>query len=144
MLILVFTLYCLVLLALSFFKSAELFLPVIYQIENWLGGDKLVHMKLSLILSFFACIVSREIKKDIKLNVFWRLLIMQIVLTIGLLLDEAHQYMMFSRRFEWMDFYYGASGLFIGLFIYCGLLFIRSAYNLAYKSVIKLPPSSTH
>jgi hypothetical protein len=133
MLILVFTVYCLVLLALSLFKSAELFLPFIYQMEDWLGGDKLVHMKLSLVLSFIACIVSGEIRKDIKINAFLRLFFMQIVLMIGLLLDEAHQYVMFSRRFEWMDFYYGASGLFIGLFIYCGLLFIR----FAYKSVIK-------
>jgi hypothetical protein len=133
MLILVFTVYCLVLLALSFFKSVELFLPFIHQMEDWLGGDKLVHMKLSLVLSFFACIVSREVKKNVKINAFLRLFFMQVVLITGLLLDEAHQYMMFSRRFEWMDFYYGASGLFIGLLIYCGLLFIR----FAYKSVIK-------
>ena len=133
MLISVFTVYCLVLLALSFFKSAELFLPAIHEMEYWLGGDKLVHMKLSLVLSFFACIVSREVKKNVKINVFLRLFFMQVVLITGLLLDEAHQYVMFSRRFEWMDFYYGASGLFIGLLIYCGLLFIR----FAYKSVIK-------
>jgi hypothetical protein len=144
MLISVFTVYCLILLALSFFKSAELFLPFIYQMEDWLGGDKLVHMKLSLVLSFIACIVSREIKKDIKINLTLRLFFMQIVLMIGLLFDEAHQYVMFSRRFEWMDFYYGASGLFIGLLVYCGLLFIRLAYNLAYKPVIKIPPNSTH
>jgi hypothetical protein len=144
MLILVFTVYCLVLLALSFFKSVELFLPFIHQMEDWLGGDKLVHMKLSLVLSFFACIVSREVRKDIKINLPLRLFFMQIVLIIGLLLDEAHQYVMLSRRFEWMDFYYGASGLFIGLLVYCGLLFIRLAYNLAYKPVIKRPPNSTH
>jgi hypothetical protein len=136
MLILVFTVYCLILLALSFFKSAELFLPFIYQMEDLLGGDKLVHMKLSLVLSFFACIVSREVKKNVKINAFLRLFFMQVVLITGLLLDEAHQYVMFSRRFEWMDFYYGASGLFIGLLIYCGLLFI----SFAYKSVIKNTP----
>jgi hypothetical protein len=129
----VFTFYCFFLLMLSFFKSAEWFLSAIYQFEVWLGGDKLMHLKLSLILSVLASFAASSISKGFPLNVFWRLLFIQLFLVSCLLLDETHQYVMLSRRFEWMDFYYGASGLFIGLFIYCGMLFIR----FSYKSVIK-------
>jgi hypothetical protein len=118
---------------LSFFKSAELFLPAIYHFEAWLGGDKLMHLKLSIILSVLACFVSNNIKKGFPLNTVWRLLLMQLFLVSCLLLDEAHQNLAPSRRFEWLDFYYGARGLLIGLSFYCCFLGLK----MAYKSILK-------
>jgi hypothetical protein len=104
---------------LSLLKSAELFLPAIYQFEAWLGGDKLMHFKLSIVLSVMACFAVSNINKGFSLNTFWRLLWMQSFLVSCLLLDEALQYLAASRRFEWLDFYYGAGGILIGLSIYC-------------------------
>jgi hypothetical protein len=113
-------------LLLSFFKSAELFLPAIYQFQAWLGGDKLMHLKLSIILSVLACFAVSNIKKSFPLNTFWRLLWMQLFLVFCLLLDEVHQYLAASRRFEWLDFYYGAGGLLIGMSIYCSFLAVKN------------------
>lgn len=116
--IIVFVAYCVFLLALSVLKSTESFLPAIYQFEAWLGGDKLMHLKLSALLSLLACIVSHEFKRLYALNIIWRVFVIQLLLTLSLLADEAHQYLMATRRFEWADFSYGAAGLLIGLFAY--------------------------
>jgi hypothetical protein len=124
-LIIIFTFYCIVLFLLSAFKSTELFLPAIYQFEAWLGGDKLMHLKLSIVLSLLACSVAQRAKAWLKLSLFWRLFFAQIFLMLGLLLDESHQYLTHSRRFEWMDFSYGVIGLFIGLAIYCLILILK-------------------
>jgi hypothetical protein len=130
----VFTLYCCLLLMLSFFKSAELFLPAIYQFEAWLGGDKLMHLKLSVVLSVLACFAVSNIKKGFALNIFWRLLFVHLFLVSCLLLDEAHQYLASSRRFELMDFYYGAVGLFIGLLLYCCFFAVKIVCRLMLKT----------
>jgi hypothetical protein len=123
---------------LSFFKSAELFLPANYQFEVWLGGDKLMHLKLSVVLSVLACFAASSIKKGLPLNTVWRVLFMQLFLVSCLLLDEAHQYLAPSRRFELLDFYYGAGGLLIGLSIYCCFLGINNAYAAMLKIYFKL------
>jgi hypothetical protein len=115
---------------LSLFKSAEVFLPAIYQFEAWLGGDKLMHLKLASVLSVLACFTASNIKMGFALHTFWRLLGVQSLLASCLLLDEAHQYLAASRRFEWLDFYYGAGGLLIGLLIYCCFLGVKIAYRL--------------
>jgi hypothetical protein len=128
-----FTFYCCLLLILSFFKSTEIFLPTIYQFEAWLGGDKLMHLKLSSVLSVLGCFVACNIMKNFAIHNFWRLLFFQLFLTSCLLLDETHQYLAPSRRFEWLDFYYGAFGLFIGLLIYCCFLGLK----IAYKSMLE-------
>jgi hypothetical protein len=119
---------------LSVFKSAEFFLPTIYQFEVWLGGDKLMHLKLSIILSVLACFVVNKIKPDFPLNKIWRLALMQFFLLACLLIDETHQYLAASRRFEWLDFYYGASGLLIGLSIYCAVLILNRVQGLVLKN----------
>jgi hypothetical protein len=136
-LIVVFTVYCCLLLMLSFFKSAEVFLPAIYQFQEWLGGDKLMHLKLSIILSVLACFAASDIKKNFPLKTVWRLLFIQLFLASCLLLDEAHQYWAVSRRFEWMDFYYGAGGLLIGLSIFCCFLGVKFAYKFMRKAGFK-------
>jgi VanZ family protein len=129
----IFTFYCFFLLMLSFFKSAELFLPAIYQFEAWLGGDKLMHLKLAFVLSLLACFAANSIKRNFLLNAFWRLLFIQLFLASCLLLDEAHQYLAPSRRFELMDFYYGVGGLLIGLLSYCCFLGVKIAYKFDAK-----------
>jgi hypothetical protein len=129
----VFTFYCCLLLMLSFFKYTEIFLPTNYQLEAWLGGDKLMHLKLSSVLSVMASFAASSIKKGFLLNIFWRLLFIQLFLVSCLLLDEAHQYLAPSRRFELMDFYYGAGGLLIGLSVYCCFLGVK----IAYRSILK-------
>jgi hypothetical protein len=129
----IFTFYCCLLLMLSLFKSAEIFLPAIYQFEAWLGGDKLMHLKLALVLSVLACFAVSNIKTRFPLHTFWRLLLMQSLLASCLLLDEAHQYLAASRRFEWLDFYYGAGGLLIGMSVYCIFLGVKIAYKSVHK-----------
>jgi energy-coupling factor transporter transmembrane protein EcfT len=133
----IFTFYCCLLLMLSLFKSAEVFLPAIYQFQGWLGGDKLMHLKLALVLSVLACVAASNIKKRFPLHTFWRVLLMQSLLASCLLLDEAHQYFATSRRFEWLDFYYGAGGLLIGVSVYCCFLGVKVAYRLVLKTDYK-------
>jgi hypothetical protein len=122
---------------LSLFKSAEVFLPAISQFQLWVGGDKLMHLKLSSVLSLLACFVACNIMKNFVIHVFWRLLFIQLFLTSCLLLDEAHQYLALSRRFEWLDFYYGAFGLLIGLSVYCCFLGLKMAYKSMLKTEFK-------
>jgi hypothetical protein len=129
--IFLFIAYCLLLLLLTTFKSAELFLPAIYQLEAWLGGDKLMHLKLSILLSLFACMAAQGFKYLAALKLVWRLFFIQIFLMLALLLDESHQYLAYSRRFEWLDYYYGISGLFIGLGIYCTLPLFKYCLSMA-------------
>jgi len=126
-LIIIFIVYCLVLLLLTVFKSAEMYLPAIHQLQAWLGGDKLMHLKLSLLLSLFACIAGRRLKILGSLKLPGQLFCIQLFLVTALLLDESHQYLTHSRRFEWLDFSYGVLGLFIGLNIY-GLLVVLKHY----------------
>jgi VanZ family protein len=111
---------------LSFFKSAELFLPSIHQFEVWLGGDKLMHLKLSTLLSFLACAGVHKLKLWGELKLLWKLFFIQLFLTIALLLDESHQYFASTRRFEWLDYSYGISGLFIGLTLYGFVLLFKN------------------
>jgi hypothetical protein len=110
---------------LSFFKSAELFLPAIYQFEAWLGGDKLMHLKLSALLSFLACAGAHKLKLWGELKLLWKLFFIQLFLMMALLLDESHQYLASTRRFEWLDYSYGISGLFIGLILYSFVLLFK-------------------
>jgi VanZ family protein len=113
-----FSFYCCLLLILSFFKSAELFLPAIYQLEALLGGDKLMHFKLSILLSLLACAGALKLKLWGDLKRGWKFFLIQLVLMMALLLDESFQYFASTRRFEWLDYLYGISGLFIGLVLY--------------------------
>ena len=52
----IFLCYACCLALLSLFKTAEMFLPFIYDLERFLGGDKLMHLKLSFILTLLALI----------------------------------------------------------------------------------------
>ena len=83
-----------------------------------LGGDKLMHLQLAMLLSFLACLASREffVRRSIVLG--WQLLIVFVLLSAGLFLDELHQYILSSRVFELMDTAFGILGVTIGLIVY--------------------------
>lgn len=111
------------LIALSVFKTAELFLPTIYGLENFFGGDKLMHLKLSMVLSVLALLAvtpSRDCARNGVANtkVLWRAAGVSLLLVVGLFADELHQALVSTRRFEWWDFAYGISGIIIGLLLF--------------------------
>ncbi len=111
--------YGCLLIALSAFKSAELFLPTIYQLEAFFGGDKLMHLKLSIGLSYLALFALVNTSDSIKLaSVLWRAFAVCMLLISGLLLDELHQALVSTRRFEWWDLAYGMAGIGIGFVVY--------------------------
>lgn len=115
-------LYGCFLITLSFFKTAEIMLPTIYQFESLLGGDKLMHLTLSSLLSLIALwALVPSLLKGLELNVIrWLLWCLGIcaLLTTGLLVDELHQAFVKSRRFEWLDLAYGVGGVGIGFIIF--------------------------
>ena len=114
----VFIIYCFFLLLLTTLKSAGLFLPFLLQFEAMLGGDKLMHLQLAMILSLLACWASREFFVRRSIALVWQLLLVFLLLSVGLLLDELHQYLLSSRHFELKDTAFGILGVTIGLIVY--------------------------
>lgn len=115
----ILVIYGCLLIALSAFKSAELFLPTIYQLEAFFGGDKLMHLKLSIGLSYLALFALVKISDDVTLlSVLLRSFAVCTLLVSGLLLDELHQALVSTRRFEWWDLAYGMAGIGIGFVVY--------------------------
>ena len=111
------------LIALSVFKTAELFLPIIYGLEDFFGGDKLMHLKLSMVLSVLAlmALVSSHGGSSARsraISVLLRAVGVCLFLIAGLFADELHQALVSTRRFEWWDFAYGISGISIGLLLF--------------------------
>jgi len=112
--LIVFFLYCAALLLMSGFKSAEMYLHYINGFEKCLGGDKLMHVYLAMVLAFLALPVARTVNyKNKALNVFT----LFILLMMCLLLDELHQAMVGSRHFDWQDTLFGGLGLIAGLIV---------------------------
>jgi len=110
--VMLFVLYCVVLLLMSGFKSAEMYLQTINGFERWLGGDKLMHLYLAMVLAFLALPVARTVNyKNKALNVCT----LFTILITCLLLDELHQAMVVSRHFDWHDTLFGGLGLIAGL-----------------------------
>lgn len=106
-----FCMYAVLLVTLSALKSAELFLPSIYALEAWLGGDKWMHLTLAVPLSFMANMVAERV---MKLSSFRRMLLVMVALVLALLMDELHQQFLASRRFDWQDSLWGIAGLSLG------------------------------
>ncbi len=110
--LILFVLYCALLLLMSGFKSAEMYLQYINGLETWLGGDKLMHLYLAMVLAFLALPVARALKvKNKALNV----VTLFVLLMSCLLLDELHQAGVSSRHFDWHDTLFGGLGLIMGL-----------------------------
>jgi len=116
------------LIALSVFKTSEIFLPQIYQFEAFLGGDKWMHFKLSSLLAFIALLAFTPATKEI-FKLIVRTIIICILLAAGLLIDEFHQSLASTRRFEWLDFIYGLSGIGLGLVCYLTVLLLMRKYQ---------------
>lgn len=112
------------LIALSVFKTSEILLPYIYQLEALLGGDKLMHLKLSAVLSILALFALIPNKKQ-GLKLLTHALGICFLLIGGLMLDELHQALISTRRFEWLDFAYGVGGISIGLTAYLTFVLLR-------------------
>lgn len=115
-------LYGCFLIVLSSLKTNKILLPFIYQLESALGGDKLMHLILSMLLSLLALwALVPDLLKTFNFN-FGRWLFLCfgvcLLLTVGLLVDELHQMFVSSRRFEWLDFAYGVGGIGIGFIIF--------------------------
>jgi len=109
-------LYGLFLLLLSGLKSAQLCLIAISTLEVALGGDKLMHFYLALLLSFLAWPVALLINnKKYSASIVFTLLFS--FLSLLLALDELQQLLVSSRYFEFKDTLFGVSGLAMGLVI---------------------------
>ncbi len=119
------------LIALSIFKTSEIFLPQIYQFEAFLGGDKWMHFKLSSLLAFIALLTFTPTTKEI-FKLMIRTITICILLVAGLLMDEFHQALASTRRFEWLDFIYGLSGIGLGLVCYLTVLLLMHKYQLRF------------
>lgn len=136
--LLVFFVYGFFLVLLSFFKTIEIFLPYIHALEAGLGGDKLMHLQLATLLTTLALLAfgsHASLKKKASSMTFLQVAIRGIfvclIIASGLLADELLQSMVSTRRFEWSDFNYGASGIAASAIIYvssCALyaIFLRS------------------
>ena len=112
------------LIALSVFKTSEILLPYIYQFEALLGGDKLMHLKLSAVLSILALFALIPNRKQ-GMRLLAHALGICFLLVTGLMLDELHQALISTRRFEWLDFVYGVSGISMGLVAYLTFVLLR-------------------
>lgn len=112
-----FLIYGCCLIVLSVFKTSEIFLPYIYRFEDFLGGDKLMHLKLSFLLTVMALVALMPSTKD-SFKVLFYAVGISACLILGLAMDELYQDWASTRRFEWMDFAYGASGIGLGLLLY--------------------------
>lgn len=127
-------LFCCLLLVLSAFKTLELYLSYIYQLERFLGGDKLMHFKLSAVLSFLALLAFLSPQKKLSELVSLIALIFCFLLA-GLGLDELHQALTSTRRFEWMDLAYGVGGIVFGMSVFL-------LYRLLISCLFKFSPDN--
>ena len=121
----VFVIYGCLLVSLSVLKTAEMFLPAISALESWLGGDKLMHLKLSFGLAVLALMTFVQIETTAKRIL--HSLVVCLILISGLFADEFHQALVSTRRFEWLDLSYGVAGIFMGflLFLFTSFLLER-------------------
>ena len=124
--VLLFVSYVATLISLSAFKSLEIYLPTLFLIERLMGGDKWMHLKFSAILSILACFASERV---LDLAAFRRMLVVLMSLMLALAIDESLQYLLVSRRFEFLDYAYGLSGVVSGISLYALILAARSAGN---------------
>jgi hypothetical protein len=113
-----FAVYCVALLLLSGFKSADICVQYISAFERWLGGDKLMHFYLAALLAFLALPVARNVRYK---NKTISVLMLFVLLMACLLVDEFHQALISTRYFDGYDTFFGGLGLIAGLSL--GLIF---------------------
>lgn len=116
-----FVLYASFLLGLSFAKSAGFGLPFLYALEASVGGDKALHFSLALVLGLLGQWAAWRV---IRLSHCRRMVLVFVLLALGLLVDEMHQYFIASRRFDWGDVVWGSGGLLLGTALFVCVLFL--------------------
>lgn len=99
------------LVVLSVFKSAEYLLEYLYQLEDYFGGDKQMHLKLAAMLSILGCFAAERVLDLARLK---RVVLVVSLASVFLTIDEGIQYVLDSRRFEFEDLAYGIAGLMLG------------------------------
>jgi len=99
------------LVALSVSKSAEFLLEYLYQLEDYFGGDKQMHLKLAAMLSILGCFAAERVLDLARLK---RVVLVVSLASVFLTIDEGIQYVLDSRRFEFEDLAYGIAGLMLG------------------------------
>ncbi|TNC83333.1 MAG: hypothetical protein CSH37_14775 [Thalassolituus sp.] len=99
------------LVVLSVSKSAEFLLEYLYQLEDYFGGDKQMHLKLAAMLSILGCFAAERVLDLARLK---RVVLVVSLASVFLTIDEGIQYVLDSRRFEFEDLAYGIAGLVLG------------------------------
>jgi hypothetical protein len=99
------------LVVLSVSKSAEFLLEYLYQLEDYFGGDKQMHLKLAAMLSILGCFAAERVLDLARLK---RVVLVVSLASVFLTIDEGIQYVLDSRRFEFEDLAYGIAGLMLG------------------------------
>ncbi|MAD47184.1 MAG: hypothetical protein CMI02_15070 [Oceanospirillaceae bacterium] len=113
--------YAAMLVLLSGLKSSGLFLTEIYALEHWMGGDKWMHFTLAMLLALFANMAAQQ---RLKLGMLKRVIVLMLLLSLALVMDETHQYFIASRRFDWGDTVSGCAGLLVGTVMYVLSVFV--------------------
>ena len=108
---LVLLFYGSLLVVLSVSKSAEFLLEYLYQLEDYFGGDKQMHLKLAAMLSILGCFAAERVLDLARLK---RVVLVVSLASVFLTIDEGIQYVLDSRRFEFEDLAYGIAGLILG------------------------------
>ncbi len=126
--------YSVFLMALTVFKSVKIFTPELAFLEAGLGGDKLEHLILALLLSFLVWPVVWGFNDGRWLKLRATLFIL-LLLIFALLLDEFHQFFISSRHFDWQDSAFGVAGLLMGLIL--RVLIIRFLFSNKLSIVTK-------
>lgn len=108
---LVLLFYGSLLVVLSVSKSAEFLLGYLYQLEDYFGGDKQMHLRLAAMLSILGCFAAERVLDLARLK---RVVLVVSLASVFLTIDEGIQYVLDSRRFEFEDLAYGIAGLLLG------------------------------
>lgn len=131
---LVLLFYGSLLVVLSVSKSAEFLLEYLYQLEDYFGGDKQMHLKLAAMLSILGCFAAERVLDLARLK---RVVLVVGLASVFLTIDEGIQYVLDSRRFEFEDLAYGIAGLMLGCLGYLIFDVAKSVVRrlLSYRAV---------
>jgi len=113
--------YVFFLLILSGCKSFEIMLGHIHALERAVGGDKILHLLLSIPLGllFFLATEHYFRRRWLHIVLGW------VVLFAGLLMEELSQFWLATRRFDWFDSLYGFAGILLATLIYLIALVVK-------------------
>lgn len=111
---------CLGALVASIAKSGGWFLAEFSQLEQWLGGDKVLHILVSMLCSFSVLLLVWEELAASRYR-FW---LTVVYIALFLSLDEGLQLLIPHRQFSWGDL----SANWLGLLLAIGLWWLYSTF----------------